>query len=371
MKIYFCSTESASNYSSWSNIPYLIKKQLEAEGYCVKNIILREFQPIKCLFNLYVRAINLLKKDKTTFFYNRTFLHYFLTFFYSLYIKISANKDDVVIIQGYTHPPIIFKNKTIMLGDWPYRYIFQHFLKRAPSAFERRAIHREDSEIERADIAITLFPAVYDFMTSNYQNENIHFLGNFVNVDFSFDPLDISFKQLSNRILFIGRSQYIDGARELVSAINQLRLLGHEIYLDIVGITEAEMPINYDWVTFYGYLDKGISAQKSKFYELLKNAKVVANTTNDWNGFQALLEGMYFSNPVLIRDNVNISKFFDNLDHIAYIVDDNPDSLCNAIKEIFADKSLYASKAVSARRVSELHTWDLFIKKMVVLIDEK
>jgi glycosyltransferase involved in cell wall biosynthesis len=102
----------------------------------------------------------------------------------------------------------------------------------------------------------------------------------------------------------------------------------------------------------------------------LKNAKVVANTTNDWNGFQALLEGMYFSNPVLIRDNVNISKFFDNLDHIAYIVDDNPDSLCNAIKEIFADKSLYASKAISARKVSELHTWDLFIKKMRVLINE-
>jgi glycosyltransferase involved in cell wall biosynthesis len=344
---------------------------LETEGYYVKNIVLLEFQPIKFLFNLYIRAINLLKRDKTTFFYNRTYLHYFFTYLYSLYIKISANKDDVVIIQGYTHPPIIFKNKTILLGDWPYRYIFQHFLKRAPSAFEGRAILREDREIERANIAITLFPAVYDFMASNYQNENIHFLGNFVNVDFSFDPLDVSFKQLSNRILFIGRSQYIDGARELVDAINQLRLLGHEICLDIVGIAEAEMPINYDWITFYGYLDKGISDQKNKFYELLKNARVVANTTKDWNGFQALLEGMYFSNPVLIRDNINISKYFDNLSDIAYIVDDNPDSLRNAVKEIFADESLYASKANSARKAVELHTLDLFIKKMVVLINEK
>jgi glycosyltransferase involved in cell wall biosynthesis len=370
MKIYFCSTESANNYKSWSNIPYLIKNKLEAEGYCVKNIILSELQPIKFLFNLYIRAINLLKKDKTTFFYNRTYLHYLLTYLYSFFIKIIANKADVVIIQGYTHPPIIFKNKTILLGDLPYGYISQNFLKRAPSAFERRAINREDKEIERANIAITLFPAVYDFMVSNYQNKNIHFLGNFVNIDFNFDPLATGFKQSSNRILFIGRSQYIEGARELVEAIRRLRLIGYEIFLDIVGITFAEMSINDDWVSVYGYLDKGVPTEKSKFYELLKNARVVANTTKNWNGFQALLEGMYFSNPVLIRGNPNINKFFDNLNDISYMVDDSPDSLFVVIKEIFADDMLYASKAVSARRASEQHTWNAFIKKLSALIDE-
>lgn len=371
MKVYFCSTESANNYKSWSNIPYLIKNKLEAEGYCVKNIILRELQPIKFLFNFYIRVINLLKKDKTTFFYNRTYLHYLLTYLYSLFIKIIANKGDVVIIQGYTHPPIIFKNKTILLGDWPYGYIFQNFLKRSPSAFEQRAINREDKEIERANIAITLFPAVYDFMVSNYQNKNIHFLGNFVNVDFSFDPLAVGFKQSSNRILFIGRNQYIDSACELVEAIRRLRLMGYEIYLDIVGIAEVEMPINFDWVTLYGYLDKGVPAQKSKFYELLKNARVVANTTKNWNGFQALLEGMYFSNPVLIRDNPNINKFFDNLGDISYIVDDSPDSLDITIQKVFLDEGLYALKAASARNASEFHTWDLFIKKISALINEK
>lgn len=371
MKIYFCSTESASNYKSWSNIPYLLKCHLEAEGYCVKNIILQEFEPIKFLFNFYIRAINLFKSDKTTFFYNRTYLHYFFSYLYSFYIKINANKDDVIIIQGYTHPPIIFKNKTILLGDWPYNYIFKHFLKRNPSAFERRAIHREDREIERANIVITLFPAIYNFMITNYHNKNIHFLGNFVNVDFSFDPLDTSFKKLSNRILFIGRSQYKEGALELVGAINQLRLLGYEIFLDIVGITEIEMPVNYHWITFYGYLDKGVPEQKNKFYKLLKNARVVANISRDWNGFQALLEGMYFSNPVLIKNNENINKFFDKLEDIAYIVDDNPDSLCNSIKEIFVDESLYVSKAVNARKSSELHTWDVFVKKILKLINEK
>lgn len=370
MKIYFCSTESANNYKSWSNIPYLVKNKLEAEGYCVKNIILREIQPIKFLFNFYIRVINSLKKNKTTFFYNRTYLHYLLTYLYSLFIKIIANKDDVVIIQGYTHPPIIFKNKTILLGDWPYGYIFQNFLKRPPSAFEQRAINREDKEIERAKIAITLFPAVYDFMVLKYQNKNIHFLGNFVNVDFNFDPLAIGFKQSSNRILFVGRNQYIDSARELVEAIRCLRLMGYEIYLDIVGITVAEMSINDDWVSVYGYLDKGVPAQKSKFYELLKNARVVANTTKNWNGFQALLEGMYFSNPMLIRGNLNINKFFDNLEDISYIVNDGPDSLCVVIKEIFTDDVLYASKAERARKSSELHTWDLFIKKIVALINE-
>jgi len=370
MKIYFCSTESANNYKSWSNIPYLLKNKLEAEGYCVQNIILHEFKLLKFTFNLFTRAINLLKKNKTTFFYNRTYLHYFLTYLYSLYIKISANKDDVVIIQGYTHPPIIFKNKTIMLGDWPYKYIFQNFLKRAPSSFEQRAINREDREIERANAVITLFPGVYDFMVSNYQNKNIYFLGNFVNVDFSFEPVDISIKQSSNRILFIGRSQYIDGARELVEAISKLRLLGHEIFLDIVGIKKIEMPINYDWVTIHGYLDKGIPAQKSKFYALLKNARVVANTTKNWNSFQALLEGMYFSNPVLIRVNPNISTFFHNLSDISYIVDDSPDSLYHAIKEIFLECEVYAAKSSNARNASEFHTWDRFIKQISKLVNE-
>jgi glycosyltransferase involved in cell wall biosynthesis len=370
MKIYFCTTENANNYRSWSNIPYLIKNKLQEKGYCVKNIILYELQPIKFLFNILIRGINRQSKNKTTFFYNRTYLHYLLTYIYSLYIKIVAHKNDLVLIQGFTHPPIIFYNKTILLGDWPYRYIFQNFLKGVPSSFERHAIMREDRLIERANIVITLFPDVHDFMLSNYQNKNIFFLGNFVNVDFSFDPLPITFKKSSNRILFIGRSQYIDSAFELVEAINRLRLLGEEINLDIVGITKAEMPINYDWVKIYGYLDKGVPDQKKKFYELLKNARVIANTTKNWNGFQALLEGMYFSNPMLIRDNPNINKFFDNLDDISYIVNDNPDSLCDKIKEVFDEKH-YSFKASCARKVSEQHTCGHFVEKLLALINEK
>ncbi|BEI38352.1 hypothetical protein PHIN8_02960 [Polynucleobacter sp. HIN8] len=371
MNIYFCTTESANSYKSWSNIPYLVKTKLEAEGYYVKNIILHELALTKFIFNSFIKLINIFKKDKTTFLYNRTYLHYFFTYYYSILIKVFAKKDDVIIIQGYTHPPKIFKNKTIMLGDWPYEYIFDNFLKRAPSAYEKHAIKRENIEIERANIVITIFPDVYDFMITNYHNKNIHFLGNFVNIDFSQNPPAIEHKQSSNRILFIGRAQYLDGAHELVEAINQLRLLGYEIFLDIVGISKSEMPINYDWVTIHGYLDKGRPAEKNKFYELLKNARAVANTTKNWNGFQALLEGMYFSNPIIIRKNPNINKYFDNLSDFSYIIDDSPNSLATNIKKIFIDERLYKLKVKSARRISEFHTWDLFIKKLTFFINEK
>lgn len=372
MKIYFLTTQSSKNYKSWSGIPYLTHKNLEKKGYKVTNIVFRELFLIKFLFNIPIRVMKRLFKNKTIYFYVRTPLHFFCTYLIVQYIKFSSKDDDVILVQGFSYPPSNKKNKMILMGDWPSEYLFERFLKRNPGFFEKGSVRRENTVIESADAIITFFPEVQDYMKEKFINKNIYHFGNVVNFDEEFSISDsyLLKKSESNRLLFIGRPYYIAGAIELIEAVKELRLVGYDLHVDIVGIEKSLLPGGYEWLSIYGYLDKGIRPQKDIYYGLLKGAKAFVNTTPGWNAFQATLEAMYFCNPIIIRENPIIKKSFPALQDFSYIVSEKLD-LKFEILQCFEDTNEYEKKSKTARALAESNTWDNYTSHLIALIENE
>ena len=369
MKIYFCTTASSKNYKSWSNIPYLLHRNLEKRGYVVKNYVMREVEPLKTVFNFPIRVLNKFFKLGTTYFYVRTPVHFFFTYLYSRCIGLMSAKQDVMIVQGFSYPSHNGKNRQIVLGDWPSEYLFEKFLRRQPSRLERKSIDRENAVIEAADAVITLFPNVREYMLRKYKNKNIYCFGNVVNVDDDVGvPADIQQRKInSNRLLFVGQPFYLPGALELIAAVRSLRGKGVDCEVDIIGIDACLIGAEYAWLKVHGYLDKEKPEDKRKYYELLSNARLFVNTTPGWSGFQALMEAMYFYNPIVVRPNESLSSYFPNLKELAYILEEGGVSLVALLLRSFSDGARYQSMSKVSRQSVEASTRSNFTDGVIRL----
>jgi len=370
MKVYFCTTESSKKYKSWSNIPYLLHTNLEKRGHLVCNYVMREAQPLRALFNFPVRAWNRFYKDNVAYFYVRTPVHFFLTYILGRWIGLISTKPDVMLVQGFSYPLNNGKNRQILLGDWPTSYLFEKFLMRQPNRYEQSSIERENQVIEAADAVITLFPDVLEYMSRNYQNKHIYCFGNMVNIDDGVVvPVDIRQRKLaSNRFLFIGKPFYLAGAFELIAAARSLRRRGFNCEVDVVGIDRALIGIEFDWLRVHGYLDKDNPDEKCKYYDLLANAKFFVNTTPGWSSFQALLEAMYFHNPIIVRTNDILQGYFPQLNDVAHIVDSEGGTLEMILTDIFTDGVRYKQMSEAARAAVESSTWGNFTAKLIELL---
>lgn len=370
MKIYFFTTAPSKEYKSWSNIPYLLHRNLEKRGFTVKNYVLAELEPIKSIFNLPVRILNKYFNFGTTYFYVRTPLHFYLTCIFGTWIRYISNKCDVMLVQGFSYPINNRYNKQIILGDWPSEYLFEKFLKRPPNRFERYSIDRENTVIEAADAVVTLFPNVRDYMLQRYRNKNIYYLGNVVNIDEDISVPDnlMQIKQTSNRLLFIGQPFYLSGALQLIEAVREIRATGIVCEVDIIGIPQKLIGLEYEWLKIHGYLDKGKVSEKKRYYEIISAARVFVNTTPGWSGFQAMLEAMYFGNPIVVRPNESISSFFANLNDVCYLWDEDKIRLDVLLKCSFSNPREYQRMSEAARLSVKFSTWDKFTDKLVGLI---
>jgi len=369
MKIFFCTTATSKNYKSWSNIPYLLHKNLEKRGYSVKNYVLREVEPFKTVFNIPIRVLNKFFNLGTTYFYVRTPLHFFTTYLCSRWIGWISAKNDVMVVQGFSYPLKNGKNRQIVLGDWPSEYLFEKFLKRQPSRLERRSIDRENAVIEAADAVITLFPNVREYMLRKYKNQNIYCFGNVVNVDDDVKvPADIQQRKLnSKRFLFVGQPFYLPGALELIAAAHNLRGMGVDCEVDIVGIGAELIGAKYPWLNVHGYLNKENAEDKKKYYELLSSARLFVNTTPGWSGFQALLEAMYFYNPIVVRLNESLSSYFPNLKELAHVIEEGEGNLEAILLESFSDATRYKKMSEVSRQSVESSTWGNFTENITRL----
>jgi glycosyltransferase involved in cell wall biosynthesis len=370
MKIFFCTTAPSKNYKSWSNIPHLLHKNLEKRGYVVENNVMREVEPLKTVFNLPIRVLNKFFKLGTTYFYVRTPVHFFFTYIYSRFIGLMSAKHDVMIVQGFSYPLHNGKNRQIVLGDWPSEYLFEKFLKRNPSRLERKSIDRENAVIEAADAVITLFPNVREYMLRKYKNQNIYCFGNVVNVDDDVvPPADIRERKLnSKRFLFVGQPFYLPGALELIVAARNLRQQGFACEVAIIGIDPGLIGVEYGWLTVHGYLDKEKPGDKQKYYELLSSARLFVNTTPGWSGFQAILEAMYFHNPIVVRPNESLNSYFSNLTSFAHIVEEGGPDLEAILAESLTDNVRYQKMFDAARKAVESSTWNNFTTKLIGLL---
>jgi len=283
-----------------------------------------------------------------------------------------SDHKDVMVVQGFSYPLHNGKNKQIIFGDWPSEYLFDMFLKRKPSRLERWSIDRENAVIEAADAVITLFPNVQQYMLKKYKNDRIYCYGNVVNVDDNINvPVNVVRNKIkSNRLLFIGQPFYIQGALELICAVNNIRESGFDLEVDIVGIDVDLIKMKYKWLRVYGYLDKQNPKDSEIYYSLLSDARLFVNTTSGWSGFQSLLEAMYFYNPIIVRPNESLISYFPNLMNFSYVLEGEGSNLEGLIIKSLSEAHRYEEMCMSARRESESYTWDNFIDKVIGLFGE-
>ena len=217
---------------------------------------------------------------------------------------------------------------------------------------------------------ITLFPNVREYMIRKYKNPNIYCFGNVVNVDDDVVlPVDIRERKLnSRRLLFVGQPFYLTGALELIAAASNLRTQGYSCEVDIIGINPDLIEVEYEWLTVHGYLDKQKADDKHKYYELLSNARLFVNTTPGWSGFQALLEAMYFHNPIVVRPNESLSNYFTNLTAVAYLVEEGGLGLSSLLAETLTDSDRYQKMSDAARKAVESSTWNNFMTEFSALL---
>lgn len=359
--------------STWSNVPYMMTTTLEKLGYEVVRGNIRRHEHIRYLYDVCFRYFIL---RGSSYDYGRSFLCHFLTRRYMKKVIKNAQKQGknikccITMAFGFGTKQIA-NVPCVLFGDWCYEYYLKKFREREPDWLEKRELVRENSEIEKADYVIALFPYVCDWMKERYINRNILYLGNVINAVEEPQKEDLKIKRQSNVLLFIGRAAYIESAIELIKAADMLNQEGHNYVVHIVGLTESDFTglELKQYVKCYGYLSKDNDEQRELYYTLIRQANICINTTPKWAAMSSVLEEMYFYNPIITVPNDNFVEMFgEEISFGRYVEHNAAELIAQAIREIDSDEVVYDKMCCAAHEAVDGFTWEEYVKKMLQCI---
>lgn len=359
----------ARKLSTWSNVPYFFTKTLKEKGIKVNYI---NTQPNKIIKNIYKFTIwQILKRIKKydTYEYYRTQTN---RFFANRIIKNAVKKyhhADANLFLNFSFSAKSFSKKpTILFGDWTYDLYFLNHKQRVPSCLEKKFIKEEDRCITSADYVFVLFPKVYTYMKLKYNNLKIYYIGNVVNTlqKINFHEI-IQKKSDSKSILFIGDTKYKEGAEILIHAVKLAQSKYPNLEIHIVGMKSSDFEHLPNFVTCYGYLDKAKEQDRATYYNLLKSAKMIVNTTPKWSGFSSVIEAMYFYTPVITTAYEDFTETFGQEINFG-ILNQNADTLSDEILSII-DNDNYLQICKNAHGAVKDFTWSNYIDKFLKIIE--
>jgi glycosyltransferase involved in cell wall biosynthesis len=360
----------SSQISTWSNVPYFFTETLLSMGIKVNRVDISASPELEIWFNrIFYRILSKINKN-TSYSYFRS-----LTNFVSTRNKISKavekyqNSEADIFITfsfssiGLTRKPII------QFCDWTYGYELEHFLVRSPDFFEKQAVRREDSQIIGSDLIFCLFPSVAEYMKRTYPGKNINYLGNVINSLYEVSEDDMSTKSISNSLLFVGSKKYIEGAKALILAFQDLKYDYPLLSLNIIGMQSSDFVSLPKDVFCHGYLDKGDTRQRELYYKIFKGAKIFINTTPKWGAFSASIEAMYFYTPVIVTPYSEFVNTFGQDIPFGHYCETNSVSL---IKEKILDilhNNSYQQLCFDAHDAVKEFTWNAYIGKIVERVE--
>ena len=218
-----------------------------------------------------------------------------------------------------------------------------------------------------------MFPKSKQFILDHFDNQACYYLGNVINSEQLLNTEDIiQLKQVSNSVIFIGNKKYINGAKSLVNACNLYNQKNKQsIVVNIIGLTKEELLIeDNSSIHFHGYLDKGNKEQSLKYYQLLKEAKVIINTTENWGGFSSMTEAMYHYTPVITTPYSEFVETYGEKLTCGFYAS-SQEELLNSIETIFsADIKQYNQYCYAANDLVKDFTWDNYIERFLKIITQ-
>lgn len=361
----------ASEYKTWSNVPYFFTEALRAHGIRVNLVDIAPYLLVEKAYDFTFRLGWKLFYPRTTHTYFRSWLHSLIT---SIRIRNAGRRyptSQADIFLTYSFSPRPWSEKpVVLLCDWPYGYFIGYFQGRSPDFLEAGSIAREDRHIERADLVISLVQSAVEVMKQRYQNKNIHYLGLAINAPPISESLPIpDMKARSFNLMFIGDAKYNAGLRVLIQTYELLKTSFPNLTLTIVGQTKSDLGPLPEGVICYGYLDKGQRSSRDLYYSLLQQARIVVNTTPKWGGLSSILEALAYYTPVVVAPFHEIVRFFGDENEFVYYCEENtPDLLVQRLQTLLEHPD-YPSLARKAHTAVENLTWENYVERFLRLME--
>lgn len=353
----FCNGD-ANLASTWSNIPYLLKNSLEK-----LNI---EVIPVNISINRYVnKLIDIAIRANKVYNHLRTPIHRNLV---ERKIKKAVNqhKDaDFCVFLNFDFINRYNNIPSLVFSDWTYEI----FLKRKnhiPTKREQKFIIHQNKILTEADIVLPLFSESFEIIQRQLPSSNLVGINrNVINLLDS-RPFDlgeiIEKKNKSNNILFIGRENYREGLDQLLAAIDKL----DNVVLNVIGIEGA----NTETVKYHGWLKKDNPADNKLYYDLMREARIIVNTTSGWSGYSALIEAMYYGTPLIVFPFVQFTKEFGETIDFGFFSEGETTDLTQKIKSIInADADTYEKMSKSAHEQVKEYTWENYARDIIDIME--
>lgn len=308
----------AKKVSTWSNIPYFLAKSLENRNIRVNYVNISPPLYLSILYDCIVtRFIRL--------FYKNTQYNFFRSFLYDWYVRFKIYDSDkkytstkFSIFLTYNSPVRSNKGISVLLSDWSFQYYLEKRLNKQVDFFEQRAIKRENQNISKASLVVSLFPLCASYISDNNPIANIKHLATNVVNDFNESKLskDSLLKLKINRrsLLFIGRSHYLSGALLLIKEFVKIRNRKPDLILNIIGLNREDIKDEgeFEGIFFHGFLRKEILDECNLYYKLISEASIIINPTQKWGGYSSIIEAMYYYTPVITTPYDEFVEEFGN-----------------------------------------------------------
>lgn len=361
------SNGDSGKISTWSNIPFFFTETLLAKGITVHRVDIAQSEEKAVEFqnkwNRYIRRLF----PNTSYEYFRSKAHYNDVRRRIKEALLLYPNADAHLFLTFSFSSEGLSNKPVALfGDWTYDHFITHFRNQKPDFLEKKCLKRENKLIEKANLILPLFPAVAEYMKSRYKNPNIKYLGNVINSLIDVPETEVlNLKKNSNKLLFVGSKEYLEGANSLLKAFSILKKDHPNMTLEIIGMDASKFDQLPKGVTCHGYLDKGKTEERELYYKLLKEAKLIINTTPKWAAFSSTIEAMYFYTPVLVSPYDEFLKTFgEELSFGSYCAENAPSLIAQKTSEILRSNE-YHSMCLNAHQAVEGFTWGAYVDRVV------
>ncbi len=348
---------SASDYRTWSNVPFYFCEALRAKGVIVNQVDINPYPIIEKVFNRTFRlGWKLFHRDTTYTYFRSSMRHMIATTHIRRAIRSYPNSQADIFLTYSFSPGKQSGRPVVLLSDRPYSYSIEYFRGRSPDLLEEMSIVREDRRIEQADLVISLFQSVADVMKQKYQNENIFCLGQAINAPSIEESSTLpEIKAKSFNLMFMGDAKYAEGLRVLLLAYELLKGSFPELTLTIIGHDTSYLGLLPDGVMSYGYLDKGKAESRDLLFALFKQARIYVNTTPKWAGCSSILEALVYHTPVVVAPFHEIVRMFGKEnDFIIYCEDNTPNLLAKRLRTLLQHPN-FPILALSAHTAVKKH----------------
>lgn len=361
--LFFCYGDSR-DASTWSNVPYLMSKELESAGFSLIRVDLSHSSILARVMNKLYRLL----KAGENYDFTRSSIFRRIT---ERKIRQAVNQHPDAEMAIFLMFDFITPAKTIpclVFSDWTFKMLIEDRNHRKPTRLEQQFIAHQKYVIENADIVLPLFSETYKKLHSEHPNANIQRIkGNVVNImyDGHIDAQSLVREKFrSKSILFIGKPAYREGLQKLISSIGE----NDGITVEIVGMTANDMPGAPSFCRFHGFLRKDVAEERDLYYRLLSSAKIICNPTSVWAAYSSIVEGMYFYTPVIVTPfSQFVDEFGKEIKFGFYTDGHDLKTKIEAINNLSENE--YAAMAYAAHDTVSDYTWKNYVGRMIEIMD--